>query len=89
METSGDQTRESRRVQQAAEELFTDRTHWVGRTARTPFEPSGLVRIIEVEPIDPLTGRQTCRVEFLDDHPHGYAKGTVGRYFVEQLHIVE
>lgn len=45
-----------------------------GEVIRTPFEPSGLVRILRVY-------ADYVEVEHLDDHPRGYRRGTWGCYF--------
>ncbi len=51
---------------------------------RTPFEPSGLFRVLEIEP----QGNEyepTAFGVFVGDHPHGYKDGSPGRYFVREL----
>jgi hypothetical protein len=55
-----------------------------GDIASTPFEPSGLVKILEIEPAGEIYG-VTARVEFIEDHPHGYPKGSEGRYQLKEL----
>ena len=56
----------------------------VGREYRTPWEPSGVVRVIELEdacwPYKP-----TAVVVFVGDHPNGYRSGTLGRYQQHEL----
>lgn len=59
-----------------------------GKLARTPFEPSGLVRIVEVEK-GLYCGRKTIFGFFEGDHPHGYKDGSPARYFLDELTIVE
>lgn len=57
----------------------------IGSRARTPFEPSGVVEVLAIEaPQSPYT-KPLARVRFLEDHPHGYAKGTEGLYYAEEL----
>lgn len=56
----------------------------VGKTYRTPFEPSGLVKVIAIEPAQ--AGYDECAfVEFVGDHPAGYKNGSKGRYFTKEL----
>ena len=56
----------------------------IGQVYRTPFEPSGLVKVIAIEP--PQSGFDECAfVEFVGDHPHGYKDGSNGRYFTKEL----
>lgn len=57
----------------------------VGRIYRTPWEPSGLVRVREVEAPHWLYG-EIIVVEYVGDHPCGYKHGTVGRYLATDLH---
>ncbi len=59
-----------------------------GDTCQTPFEPSGLVEVIRVEP-GAYCGRDTVLIRFLEDHPHGYPAGNTGRYFTDELRPVE
>lgn len=56
----------------------------VSKTFRTPFEPSGLVKVLLVEKGD-YFGKKTVWVRFLEDHPHGYAKDSYGRYMASEL----
>lgn len=56
----------------------------VGDIVRTPFDPSGLVEVIEIEPPNWL-GKRTVRVRYIEDHPHGYKAGTLGRYYLDEL----
>lgn len=46
----------------------------------TPWEPRGIVEIVEVEAGNP----PTCLVRFLHDHS-GYKSGTLGRYYAHEL----
>lgn len=55
----------------------------IGKVFRTPFEPSGLVRVTEFGGI--LYGRLVVHVEYVEDHPHGYPKGSEGSYLAEEL----
>ena len=56
----------------------------LGHVYRTPYDPSGLVRIIAIEP--PQAGYDECVfVQFVGDHPSGYKDGTNGRYFSKEL----
>ena len=57
----------------------------VGKIYRTPFEPSGLVRVLEIESFYPGTSRRTAFIEHVGNHPHGYKDGSVGRYFADEL----
>jgi hypothetical protein len=41
------------------------------------------MEVIELEGPHPVNGHRTARVYFIGDHPHGYADGTEGRYFIE------
>lgn len=59
----------------------------VGDLARTPFEPSALVKILQIESDHYIYG-VTVRVEFLEDHS-GYQKGEVGRYQLSELRRLE
>lgn len=56
----------------------------VGRIYRTPFEPAGLFRVLEIEP-----GREgwdeTAFGVYVGDHPAGYRDGSYGRYFSKEL----
>ncbi len=56
----------------------------VGEVYRTPYDPAGLVEIRELEPGE-CHGRRTARVLYLHDHPHGYKRGEIGRYLVDEL----
>lgn len=59
----------------------------VGDIARTPWEPSGLVIIKDIEP--PGSVYDWCAfVEFIEDHPKGYRKGSPGRYQLKELRPV-
>ena len=51
---------------------------------RTPFEPSGLFRVLEIEPQGDVC-EPTAFGVFVGDHPHGYKDGSPGRYFVREL----
>ena len=56
----------------------------VGKVYRTPWEPSGLFRVTQIEP---ATGffSEAAFGEFVGDHPSGYADCTNGRYFTKEL----
>lgn len=56
----------------------------VGKVYRTPFEPSGLFRVMQVEPQGAGFGATAFGV-FVGDHPNGYKYGTFGRYYVKEL----
>jgi hypothetical protein len=56
----------------------------VGQIRLTPFDPGGLVRVLQIEPGD-YDGKQMAVVEYAEDHPHGYRQGTLGRYFAHEL----
>lgn len=55
----------------------------VRQIAITPFSPRGLVRIVADG--GTLEGRAVAEVEYVGDHPHGYADGQAGAYFVDEL----
>ena len=60
----------------------------VGKVYRTPYEPSGLVQVIAIEP--PQSGYPECAfVKFVGDHPAGYKDGSHGRYFSSELRIAD
>ena len=59
-----------------------------GDIMRTPFEPWGRVKILAIN-TGLLYGRQTCRVEFIEDHPHGYPQGHIGHYLMDDLKPLE
>jgi len=52
--------------------------------ARTPFEPSGIVQVLLIEPAA-LGSRPTAFVRFNHDHPAGYARDSLGRYLSDEL----
>lgn len=54
----------------------------VGQEYRTPWEPSGIVRVTE---IGDHYGQKMARVVHVDDHPSGYPAGSVGAYFCNEL----
>lgn len=54
----------------------------IGGTYLTPFDPAGRVKVREIFTVQ---GTQMARVEFLEDHPHGYPKGSIGNYFAGEL----
>ena len=56
----------------------------VGDVARTPFEPSGLVKILGIH-IGGFFDKNLAFVEYLEDHPYGYKKGETGNYFLNEL----
>src|SRR6266853_298685 len=56
----------------------------VGEVYRTPYDPAGLVEVMELEPGE-CHGRRTAKVLYLLDHPHGYKRGEIGRYLVDEL----
>jgi len=63
--------------------------HMVGRHYRTPFEPSGIVKVLEVE-FSEWSGEIYARVEHVGEHPMGYPDGSMGRYYAKELReIVE
>lgn len=61
------------------------RTLQIGKIYKTPFEPSGTVEVIEIEPANQFYKKPTCLVKFIGDHPAGYKNGTQGRYFCDEL----
>lgn len=50
----------------------------------TPFEPHGLVKVLEIEGNHPVVPKRTVRVQFQHDHV-GHAALTKGRYFLDEL----
>src|SRR5258707_2895542 len=56
----------------------------VGEVYRTPYDPAGLVEVMELEPGE-CHGRRTAKVLYLFDHPDGYKRGEIGRYLVDDL----
>jgi hypothetical protein len=50
---------------------------------RTPFDPWGIVRVLELGP--GFEGREIAYVRFFGDHPHGYKDGSLGSYFADEL----
>ncbi len=54
----------------------------IGKTYRTPYEPSGLFRVLEVWPAN---NPETAFGVFVGNHPSGYRDGEVGRYFTAEL----
>src|SRR5712671_4112304 len=56
----------------------------VGEIYRTPYDPAGLVEVMELEPGE-CHGRRTAKVLYLLDHPDGYKRGESGRYLVDEL----
>src|SRR5260370_298357 len=56
----------------------------VGEVYRTPYDPAGLVEVMELEPGD-CHGRRTAKVLYLLDHPDGYRRGEIVRYLVDDL----
>src|SRR6266404_2225677 len=56
----------------------------VGEVYRTPYDPAGLVEVMELEPGE-CHGRRTAKVLYLLDHPDGYKRGESGRYLVDEL----
>src|SRR5258707_4208695 len=56
----------------------------VGEVYRTPYDPAGLVEVMELEPGE-CHGRRTAKVLYLLDHPDGYKRGESGRYLVDDL----
>src|SRR6266849_6434976 len=56
----------------------------VGEVYRTPYDPAGLVEVMELEPGE-CHGRRTAKVLYLLYHPDGYKRGESGRYLVDDL----
>lgn len=56
----------------------------VGQVYRTPWEPSGLFRVTEIEAQGTGFGA-TAFGYFVGDHPKGYKDGEWGRYYVKEL----
>lgn len=58
----------------------------VGQICRTPFEETScLVKVIEIESNHPVVPKQTAKILYLEDSPHGYKKHTLGLYFWDEL----
>ena len=56
----------------------------IGKCYRTPWEPSGVVRVLSiVSESDNI--KETCMIEFVGDHPQGYRDGSIGRYPTDEL----
>ena len=53
----------------------------------TPFEPHGLVKVLEVHPKTDDLRAAWVDVEYVHSH-HGYEAGTTGRYYVFELHAL-
>jgi RNA polymerase subunit RPABC4/transcription elongation factor Spt4 len=64
-----------------------DYSHLVGKAVRTPFEPSGLVKVLEIE--GPYDGKRTAFIVYAEDHPKGYRQGDIGRYFAHELRPIQ
>jgi len=59
----------------------------VGDICRTNISQSGgLVRILD---LDEQRENCYCYIEFIENHPYGYAKGDKGVYFKSDLIFVE
>lgn len=56
----------------------------VGKVYRTPWEPSGLFRVVELED-GGIGGYPTAFGLFVGDHPNGYKDGSPGRYLQREL----
>ena len=56
----------------------------IGNVYRTPFEPSGLFRVLTIEQAAWPYGETAFGV-FVGDHPCGYPDGSHGRYQVKEL----
>lgn len=64
---------------------MTEGINWkIGDIARTKWEPSGLVRILEIEPANSIYD-ECALIEFVENHPMGYAAGSLGRYQLKEL----
>ncbi len=59
-----------------------------GKKYRTPWEPSGIVEVIRVEPGQHF-GEDTAFIRHVDDHPYGYKAGGFGRYLCRELRPLE
>lgn len=56
----------------------------VGKCYRTPWEPSGIVKVLEIEEArQPFA--ETVRIQFVGDHPNGYKHGSFGRYHLSEM----
>jgi len=56
----------------------------VGKIYRTPWEPAGLFRVLQIEPAVKNSGESAFGV-FVGNHPCGYQDGTFGRYPTKEL----
>jgi len=56
----------------------------VGRIYRTPWEPSGLFRVVAIEPARNGFEKSAAGV-FVGDHPAGYKDRSFGRYLTKEL----
>lgn len=62
----------------------------IGKVFRTPWELSGLVEVTEIIPEKYLIYNATCvEVKFLEDHPMGYKKDSLGCYLADELKLVD
>jgi hypothetical protein len=55
----------------------------IGRTYRTPGQPSGLVRVVAIDRAL-CEGSVTVQVVFAEEY-NGYSAGSTGSYFAEEL----
>ncbi len=56
----------------------------IGKTYRTPWEPSGLFRVTAIIPACGVLAEMATGV-FVDDHPAGYEADSPGRYYTHEL----
>lgn len=63
----------------------------VGDICRTNLsKPGGLVKILEITTHSEVRpGKRFCWIEHIEDHPYGYAKGTRGGYYEDELIFIE
>lgn len=60
-----------------------------GEIYRTPWDPAGTVRVVQIERPHPMNGKPTVFVQFVGDHPRGMKDGEFGRYFADELRPAE
>ncbi len=53
----------------------------------TPFETAGKVKVISVA-LGAYFGKDLATVKFVEDHPYGYKKDSIGHYVAEELKIL-
>lgn len=60
-----------------------------GDICRTPFEPSGLAMVLDIWDRAYPEEDAIAIIVYLEDHPHGYLRGSQGQYLAKELRQVE